>query len=110
MTPQTINGIYMGKQPETVDDPNSPLHETCWIWKPSAGTEHWMLYRGPAADHPYVDPGPGNPDVWIEIEYVDGPELFPNLVAFIGWVLDRLLAQGRANGATDVELRTHTVS
>jgi hypothetical protein len=110
MAPQMVNGGYIGKQPETAHDPASPTHETCWIWKPSAGTEHWILYRGPSADHPYVDPGPLATDVWLRIERLGDAGSFANLVAFVTWVLDRLASQGRANAATDVELLTHAIS
>jgi hypothetical protein len=102
-------GGFSGKQPETVSDPASPLHETCWIWKPNAATEFWILYRGPSADHPYVDSGSGEPDVWLEVEHLDGPDAFADAAEFVAWVLDRLLGQGRRNLPTDVELRTHTI-
>lgn len=109
MAPQMGLGSFTTKQPQTVSDPDSPRHETCWIWKPTVATEFWILYRGPAADHPYVDPASGEPDVWLEVEYVDGPDLFANVAAFVAWVLARLLAQGRRNLPTDIELRSHTI-
>lgn len=110
MAPQLGIGTFVGKQPETASDPAAPVHETCWIWKPTAATEHWVLYRGPPADHPYVDPGPGSPDVWLEIAYLDGPEVIAGVTAFETWVLARLLAQGRSHDPADVELWTHTVT
>ena len=100
-------GSAVGRQPQTVSDPNSPRHETCWIWKPTQATEDWILYRGPAADFPYVDPSAAEPDVWLEIECVGGPGFFTNVPEFIAWVLNRLLTQGRRNLPTDLELRTH---
>jgi len=109
MAPQMGLGEFAGKQPQTASDPDSTLHETCWIWKPAAATEVWILYRGPSTDHPYVDPGSGQPDVWLEIEYLDGPDVFADVAAFVAWVLARLLAQGRRNLPTDIELRTHTI-
>jgi hypothetical protein len=72
-------------------------------------TEVWILYRGPSFDHPYVDPSPLTPLVWVEYEYLGGPELFPDPAAFVAWVLARLLTQGRRNLPTDIELRTHTI-
>jgi len=109
MAPQTSSGIFAGKQPQTVSDPNSPLHEACWIWTPTPATEFWILYRGPPADYPYVDPAQGAPDVWLQVEYLDGPDLFTDVAAFISWVLARLFRQGRQNLPSDIELRLHTI-
>ena len=109
MAPQMGNGTFTGKQPQTVSDPSTTLHETCWIWKPAAATEFWILYRGPSADHPYVDPASGEPDVWLEVEYLDDSDLLANVAAFIAWVLARLLGQGRRHLPTDIELRSHTI-
>jgi hypothetical protein len=110
MAPQMSIGSFVGKQPQTVSDPLSPVHETCWIWKPTDATEFWVLYRGPFPDHPFVEPSPVQRNVWLEIEYLDGAEFFPDVGAFIAWVLDRLLAQGRRNLPADIELRTHTIT
>lgn len=110
MAPQLANGVYVGKQPETVTDPHSPRIETCWIWKPTPAAEHWILYRGPSSDHPYAEPSAVEPDVWLEIEYLDGPGLFLDVGAFVAWVLDRLLGQGRRNLPTDIELLTHSIT
>ena len=110
MAPELIEGTFVGKQPQTVTDPLAPTHETCWIWKPTAATEFWILYRGPHFAHPYVEPGVGNPDVWLQIEHLGGPELFMDVAEFTAWVLARLLAQGRPNGPQDIEVRVHTVT
>ncbi|MFI5402993.1 MAG: hypothetical protein ACHQ1G_08665 [Planctomycetota bacterium] len=102
-------GTYTGKQALTASDPSTGLHETCWIWSPTPATELWILYRGPAADHPYVDPGPAEPHVWLEIEYAGGPELFADVPEFMTWVLARLFLQGRQNLPSDIELRSHMI-
>jgi len=109
MAPQIDTGNYVGKQPDIPADPTTPLHETFWVWKPAPGVEHWVLYAGPPAAHPYVAPSSGAPDVWLRVEY-DGPaSVHPDLTAFVTWVLARLGTQGRPNAPTDVLVRSHTV-
>jgi len=109
MAPQLNDGSFSGKQPEVPSDPEMPLHETCWIWKPEAGIEHWVLYAGPPAAHPYVAPSSTATDVWLRIEHLDSASAHADLPAFVAWVLARLGAQGRPNAASDVLVRTHTV-
>jgi len=103
-------GGFVGRQPETVSDPNSPLHETCWVWAPSATTEIWILYKGPASAHPYVDPAASRPHVWMELEHAGGPDMFADVAAFTAWVLARLGAQGRPSGMGDIVVRSHTIA